>query len=649
MNQKKRKKFAIYQGNPQIALVLKIVLAVILLAITRILLYLFNTGLFPGNDFASISGYFFHGLRFDLSAALYANLPIILLLLLPFRFRHNRSYQIFVNISFVIINAVLLIPNLVDLIYYRFTMKRLTFDIFSYLTVGMDANLAGQFLFDFWFIFILWIALIIALAFLAKRIIIKPESPVQGSFWYYSGQGLTALLISGAIVIGMRGGFQLKPVGILSAGEYAEAQNIPLVVNSAFTIMKTIEQKGLDKKTYFTEKEIINHFTAEKNYSTQDSLGHTVPMDRKNVVIIILESFSLEHMGSLNGLKDPLSGFTPFLDSLSEQSFVAAGYANGKRSIEGIPAILGSLPTWMDQDFISSMYASDQTNSLASLLRSEKYTTAFFHGGNNGTMGFDHYSKISGFQQYHGRNEYSNDSDYDGEWGIWDEPFLQYYARKMNGMQQPFMTTVFTLSSHHPYKVPQKYKGRFRTGKLPIQQTIMYSDHALKEFFITASKMDWYKNTIFVITADHTSEAIHPYFQSQIGQYRIPILFFTPDTTLKGRYEGILQQTDIMPSILDYLHFPGKFIAFGSSAFRQYEARFNLTRFNGNYQFISGSYVIHWNGEKITSIYNFVKDSALKENIADASFPEKEGIVNTMKAVIQEYNNRMIENKLIIK
>ena len=180
-------------------------------------------------------------------------------------------------------------------------------------------------------------------------------------------------------------------------------------------------------------------------------------------------------------------------------------YANGKRSIEGIPAIIGGIPALLSDPFITSAYSSNTITTIPSLLKQKGYTSTFFHGGTNGTMGFDNFSRSSGFDHYFGRTEYDNDDDFDGSWGIYDEPFLQQAALEIDKMKLPFLAVLFTLSSHHPYKIPDKYVNQFPEGTLPLHQSIAYADFSLKRFFETALKMSWFSNTLFVITADHTS------------------------------------------------------------------------------------------------------------------------------------------------
>lgn len=633
-------------------LLLRLMLVLVLMVFTRLSLYFLHPSLFPGITFSKILYYSFTGMRFDVAALLYANILYIFLLVLPFRFRRKRAFRIITDTIFYLSNIILLLPNLADSAYYPFSLKRMTIDIFKYISTGDDtAAMMPQFIRDYWYIPALWLAGSFILIFVARRISISNRYVMQKNIHYYLSQTLTMFLFAGIAVLGARGGIQLKPIGILSAAQYAPSEETAIVLNSAFTLMRSSDQHGIQKLSFFTdEKQMTDIFNVQKNYALTDSAGNVLPMQKKNVFVIILESFSSEHIGAIThqtGNKN--TNFTPFLDSLAAKSLVFEGFANGKRSIEGIPAILASLPTWMTEDFITSQYSSNKFNSLASLLKAEGYNTSFFHGGKNGTMGFDIFCKSAGFDTYYGKNEYPDQNDFDGSWGISDEPYLQYIAKTLNSTPEPFLGAVFTLSSHHPYKVPAKYKNKFRKGPLPIQETIMYADFALKEFFASAAKMPWFQNTIFVITADHTSEAYQPFYKNRVGQYAIPVLFYLPQGDTAGHQNLIAQQTDIMPTLLDMLNYPKPFIAFGSSVFRNDEPRFSLSFLNGNYQLIQNGYCWQTDHALSSALYHFENDSLLKQNIAG----KQKNITNEMdqllKSVIQQYNNRMIGNKLSVK
>jgi phosphoglycerol transferase MdoB-like AlkP superfamily enzyme len=298
----------------------------------------------------------------------------------------------------------------------------------------------------------------------------------------------------------------------------------------------------------------------------------------------------------------------------------------------------------MNEAFITSPYGSNQTNSIASLLKAEGYYTAFFHGGSNGTMGFDAFANLAGFDDYFGRIEYNNEADYDGNWGIWDEEFFQFTAKTLNQKKQPFFATLFTLTSHHPYLIPAKYNGKFKKGDTPIKQSIAYSDFALRQFFETVKKMPWFKNTLFVFCADHTGISSDEYYLNRIGNYAIPILYYFPNGDLKGLNKTVTQQIDIMPSILDYLNYPKAYYSFGNSVFDTAITHNALMYYNDVFQLVSTDYFIEFTGNKATCMFNVLTDSVLKNNLILTQPNKAKDLENIAKAVIQTYQHDLITN-----
>ena len=263
-------------------------------------------------------------------------------------------------------------------------------------------------------------------------------------------------------------------------------------------------------------------------------------------------------------------------------------------------------------------------------------------------MGFDSYAKMAEFDKYFGRYEYNNEKDYDGNWGIYDEEFLKYFANKLNTTKPPFFAEIFTLSSHHPYSIPKKYNNKFREGTLPIHKSIEYADFALSQFFKTAQKMSWYNNTLFIITADHTSEASHPFYQNNLGIFSIPILFFKPDSSMKRVSSMTTQQIDIMPSVLDFLNYDKPYISFGNSVFDSTSEHFAINYINNTYQLIENGYILQFDGKQVLSLYNINKDSLLNQNLINSDIVIENYLNKKIKAIIQSYNNRLINNKMNI-
>lgn len=624
-----------------LVLLYRVSIALFLLVLTRVFIYLFNYKIFsvhtPLNDLPLL---IWQGLRFDLAALAMVNAAYIFFSTLPFSFRNRRYYRWTVSaLFFYIPNALAIGANLADVIYFRFTLKRTSGDVFNFaMNDGFFINLLPDFLRDFWYMFLLWGGLCWLLVFLALRRPFFNKLIYHSQLSFFTFNFPMFAIWMGLLVLGIRGGLQLKPLSPIMAASITSPERLPLVINTPFSIIKTIKNQPLSVPTYFSQAKALHLFNPDQK-TPNDSINGS--LKGYNVVVLILESFSLEHT-TLNG---NTKGFTPFLDSLAHQGVFAKGIANGKRSIEAIPAILSSLPTWMNYDFITSPYSGNKINSLPSLLKPQGYTSIFLHGGNNGTMSFDSYASLAGFDKYIGRKEYNNDRDFDGTWGIWDEPFLQFTSNLLSQTKQPFVAALFTLSSHHPYKVPIEYMYKLPKGSLPIQQSIAYADQSLRRFFKSASKQPWYNKTLFVLVADHTSEGATAIGRTKAGQYSIPIIFFAPGQQLAPFVKSAVQQTDIMPGILHLLGYHEPFTAFGESPFVKGSNAPAISYNSGVFNLFRNDSLAEFNGKSVSELYNLTNDALQSRNLSSKKATDI-NISEKGRAIIQLYYEKMKNNKL---
>nr|NQU92630.1 LTA synthase family protein [Bacteroidota bacterium] len=636
-------------GNYYSVLLKRLLVAFVFMLASRLLFFAFNFSNFSGASLWDWLWFVIAGIRFDISALFALNGIFILLMVLPIPWRKNRFYLGFANLFYYMANTVGFLVNFIDIIYARFTQKRMTGDIFDYVANDESTmSLLPQFVVDFWYLFLLFLFFEGLFIYFSRKIVLRKKPLHLPLFSYYAFQLAGFLIAIFITVIAVRGGFQLKPINIITAGQYVEARYVPLVLNTPFTIMKTIGQYGLKQVRYYDDDTLNRIYTPVlKKQDIQVLYGDTA-FRPNNVVLIIMESLSREHIGALNKQIGNYPGFTPFLDSLIGHSVVFNGFANGKQSIEGIPAVISSLPSLMNRPYIISPYAGNKTYSLAGVLKEKGYHTAFYHGGTNGTMDFDGFAKMAGFDSYIGRTEYNNEADWDGNWGIFDEPFFRFFATEVDNTRQPFFATLFSLSAHHPYTIPTKHKNKFRKGELEIQEAVMYADFSLRELFQTISKMEWYSNTIFIITADHTSEAYLPEYRTRLGMYRIPIIFFDPGEGNPVISPVTASQVDIMPSVLSLLNYDHSILSFGNNLFNREQDHFAVNHLNGIYQLISDQYILEFDGAKSIGLYNFDTDILLEYNLIDADRELAVELEKLIKAYIQQYNNRMVENKLTL-
>lgn len=635
--------------NLYVSLILRLLVVMLLMSVCRILFYLLNRSIFPidsaGHFFQLLAG----GLKFDLVAVFYTNALYIVAFLLPFRFRYNAIYQSVLKWIFYITNSVAIAANCIDFIYFRFTLRRTTWTVFNEFSNDKgNGRLGLQFLIDYWYVLLIFIALVWIMVILYRKFSVR-ATRIESNWVYYPTALALLALGAGLFIGGVRGGFRhsTRPITLSNAGEYVNTPaEIGIVINTPFSIYKTMSKRSLKKMNYFaSEKELESVFNPV-HHPKPDSA-----FKKENVVIIILESFSKEFFGVYNKDLDggTYKGYTPFLDSLvGESKTFKWSFATGKKSIDAMPSVLASIPSIVEP-YVLSNYSGNRINSIASLLSKKGYDCSFFHGAPNGSMGFSSFAKLAGFQNYYGKTEYNNDDDFDGMWGIWDEPFFQYFAKTLNEKQQPFMASIFSVSSHHPFKVPQQYEGKFPKGKEEIHQCVGYTDNALRKFFATASKMPWFKNTLFVITADHTSNQVtHDVYNTSVGSFAIPIIFYKPGSDLKGMEDKLFQQIDIMPSILGYLNYDEPYFAFGSDVLNTQNPEHIGINYTGVFQLYQGEYVLQSDDKGPIALFNYQKDPLLKDNQLKTNNTEREKLEKYMKAFSQQYNNRMIEDRLTV-
>jgi len=632
--------------NIYVALLLRLAIVLLLFFISRFLFFALNTEYFPGITFDRWMEIMKGGFRFDLAALLYVNSLYILLQILPLPFRYNIKYQKVARIIFFVTNGLALLANTIDFIYFRFTLRRFTLAVFDeFANEKGKSNFLLQFGIDYWYVALIFIILILLLIWLYDRIAIK--KPVRIRPWIYYPSGIVIMLLTITLMVGgIRGDFKYstRPITMSNAGEYVRAPaEIALVLNTPFCIIRTSQQTFYKKDNYYPPSQI------DSVYTPVQKLVSDKPFKYDNVVVIILESFGKDGIGFYNkDLKGgTYKGYTPFLDSLISVSRVGINsFANGRKSIDALPSVLAGIPAG-EISFVLTPYASNKLKSLPDILGGKGYSTSFFHGAPNGSMGFKAIMNLMGVKKYYGKDEYNNDKDFDGLWGIWDEPFFQFFANNLDTMQQPFFSTFFSISSHHPFKVPKKYKGVFPKGDVPIYECMGYTDRALRNFFATASKMKWFDKTLFVITADHATVSDFPEYQTSMGQMSIPIIFYHPkDTFLRKIDSTVVQQTDIMPSVLSYLNYSGDIVGFGKNIFDS--AHHNTAaNYMNVFRWVQDNYVLEFNEGHTTGLYDYSNDRLMQSNLKDVLVPKRDSMEKKVKAFIQQYHNRLLEDNML--
>lgn len=639
-------------NNVLAALVWNIVPAYAALALCRVIFVAVNYELYADSlATADLQTMLIGALRFDTSAVCYLNIPYILLLLFPLHCKEGAFMTILTRSVFVVCNGIGVIANLADAVYVPFTGRRTTWSLFSEFSNESNmAKVIGIEIVSHWYLVLAGVVLL----YLLNRLYMPVAAEKEERRRYYLSRAILLPVTALLIVAGMRGGIDrtTRPITLNDANKYiTEPGEAAIVLNTPFSMIRSIGKTPFHEVFFFNNEELDTIFTPIHCYE-RDSAD-----TRKNVVVFIVESFGKEYIGAYNPDRNEES-LTPFLDSLISVSHTYKySYGNGRKSIDGMPSSLSGIPMFIEPFFLTPA-SLNKLSGLAGELSKTGYHSAFFHGAPNGSMGFQAFSKATGFKEYYGMDEYSQSplhngsDDFDGSWAIWDEPFFQYYAETMDGFKEPFVTALFSASSHHPFKIPEEYVGVFEEGRLPIHKCVRYTDNALRRFFDKAKESEWFKNTLFVITADHSNQCLEARYKTSSGFFEVPVIFYLPsgEAPFAPVMDSVLiaQQADIMPTVLDYVGHDRPFLSFGKSLLRDTpEDSYAVNWISGLYQYYKGDYLLLFDGEKPTALMDVRHDVLLKNNLLGRHPDIQQPMERELKAIIQQYMSRMLQDRLV--
>ena len=624
--------------TPLALLVWRIVLLYAVLMLCRTAFYLYNAAVLGPLTWAEAGPLLAGALKFDTASIIYADGAFILLSLLPLHLRERRWYRAVLFWYYVAVNAVLVAAtNLADTVYFRYTQKRFTADEVFFADNDNSVQLVGKFMAENWYLVLLWIALTALLAWGYRRKV-REESLFNRGWAYYIGNTAVLAAAVGLSIAGVRGGMtrMTRPITLSNATLYtADSGKANLILSNPFCILRTIGSAGSVKyKKYFAPEELPRRFTPV--HQPADSAA--VDLTGRNVVVFIMESMSAEHSAYLCPevyADREVKGFTPFLDSLMQNGLVFKQmYANGTRSIQAMPSVLGSIPSFRTP-FVLMPQSLGESRQLPAMLADKGYATAFFCGSEHGSMGFGAYARSAGVDRLVSREDYEarhGTEDFDGYWGIWDEPFLQFTGEELAAMPEPFFAALFTLSSHHPFVVPEQYAATLPDGYTRIHKGVAYDDQAFRRFFHRFSGEEWFRRTIFVFVADHvSSEKFAEKTRSYPGNMHIIGFIYTPDGALQGEVREVTQQLDIMPTVLGLTGNTEPYFAFGRDVLNEPQRPRWLVSYDGKFRALTGEGAV------------VLDDSGYEVQECPAT-PAADSLMQSFRALIQQYYSH-IERK----
>ncbi len=639
-----------FRKQEYLVLLYRLVLGYLFYFIARVLFFIYNKDILNVDGFSEFITLCYYGLAFDTTAILYVNLLFVLLSIIPVFNATSASYQKMLFYVYFVFNLIGYALNFVDFIYYKYNFSRTTISVWEVLKNESNGlQMFFRFLVSYWHVFLLFFLIAWLWMFLYKKVRITPEIFSGNKLRYIAFSVLGMLIIGTLLVGGIRGGDfkkSTRPINMVDASRHVtKIEHSDIVLNTTFAFIRTFQKNTFRKVKYSVPSDAVErYFKPIKKYTDTVAI-------KPNIVLFITESFGREYLGAFNkNINIPnYVGYTPFLDSLAQHSLIYTNaFANGYKSIHGMSSVLAGIPSFKDA-FTSSAYSKQKIQSVVSVLNEMGYDTSFFHGSTNGSMGFLGFGNILGFDHYYGKDEYNNDDDFDGFWGIWDEPFMQFMKTTLDTKQQPFFSTIFTVSSHEPYVIPEKYEGKFPKGNIPMHQCVGYTDYSFKQFFNAAKKEPWFDNTIFIITADHANQIYYTDTYGKVGNRNtVPIMIYKPDGSLQGENNDLAQQIDIYPTILKLVGYSKPFRSWGRSLVGESSVEpFVINRGGAPYRLQRGNYMCTFDGEKAIGFYA-INDLALEHNLIGNRNAEMDELEIACKAFVKDYFDRIVDRKLAL-
>jgi phosphoglycerol transferase MdoB-like AlkP superfamily enzyme len=538
--------------------------AMVLYSLVRGLLYLSYPAEFESLDGTTVMQAFINGLRFDSSIVARTLLFPLLLLWLPLRFFEQSWWVTFWGWVLFLLTVTSVLLLIGDVVYYANVQRHLSYELMLLqndwkflLAFGLQSQLGPLSLFA---IFAL------TLAWLWRRILILPSRPSTKSPVKFVG--LLLLLV----VIG-RGGPNGKMIEIIDAYDQGSTAYGNLSLNGVFT-----------SSAFALNMEDVNHHFMPQQEALELVRNGRVPHDAEfpllrkyegvanglNVVFVLLESWNFDYVDSFAGSNH---GLTPYFDALAKDGLkFTRFYAAGQRSIEGIQATLTGIPVLKGMPRIDTGIGVSNFSRLGSLVKDKGYSTLFMQSSDRDSYKVQGIAAAAGFDQFYGREDMPLLLDYpDPEGAIfgWDHETLQFMKQKIDTLPQPFLSYVFTGTTHKPYaNLPEQFMKlpNEPDGKNGYFNVLGYADWSIGQFMKEARKSPWFDNTIFIFTADHTNFLQHG---DLYKSFNIPMLIYSPKHIAAGESKSVGSQLDVLPTMVDLLGIDGEFTALGESLMRK--------------------------------------------------------------------------------
>jgi phosphoglycerol transferase MdoB-like AlkP superfamily enzyme len=519
------------------------------------------------------------GLGYDLLTFLYLGTPLLLLLwLLPRRWLARRPGSAVVGAACLLLLFVILFVAAAEWTFWEEFQSRFNFIAVDYLvyTTEVIGNIRQSYPVG-------WILAAIGGIGLASFVATRRWRAVRHDSAHFGARTLVAAAWLAAAVLGtwLVTGEMKDRTGNTYVNELAG--------NGIYQFFAAYRSASLDYDRFYRSVPLDEAFAqVRRSLATPDAtfdgdtgiarrIHNAAPERRLNVVLISVESLSAEYSGTYG--RTP--SLTPDLDALDRDSLVFDNlYASGTRTVRGLEALALSVPPTPGESIVKREH-NQGLFSLATVFNAKGYVSQFLYGGYGA---FDNMNAFFGSNGYevHDRTEIPDKAiHHENIWGVADEDLytmaLGLFDRD-HAAGKPFFAHIMTTSNHRPYTFPEG-RGPWPQGKR--ESAVAYTDWAIGDFLRRARAKPWFKDTVFVITADHCASsagiAALPVFR-----YHIPMWIYSPGNIAPGRFDALMGQVDIAPTLLGLLGMDYDSQFYGIDVFQQRPGR----AYVGTYQLL---------------------------------------------------------------
>lgn len=548
----------------------------------RLFFLLMQSHLTFNEDLVGLLGTFWHGFKLDISTTgYYLLLPT--LLAIPAIFLKNDLYKLFIrwySYFLILLSSIIVVA---DANLYSYWGFRMDYTPVFYLKTPGEAMASVSTLKAIMF-FITIILIASAFIFLYKKLIDRYFSRLENVKYWWAGV-LSFLLLTGALIIPIRGGFGVAPI---NAGSVYFSNKMYLnhsAINAVWNVgTSALTQKPLKNPYKFgdlKEAQQVVDSLISKGGTTRSVLNNTRP----NIIIVALESFSGYLVGPLGG--DSL--VTPNLNRYVKEGLLFSNfYASGTRTDKAMPSILNGYPAQPAQSIIKEPKKSQSLPSIVKILIENGYHSSFWYGGEINFANFNSFVIGSGFKTIITKSDF-DPKEYNSKWGVHDHVMFKALEDSLKTVKEPFFSLVLTLSSHEPFDVPMETVFEGNDNMTKYKNSVYYSDKALGQFLDWSREQDWWKNTLIVLVADHCGRVSEDQPVVTPEMFRIPMVWTGGALSSKGEVVSkIGSEGDIPITILNQMGLPGNF-PFSKDLLSDKSKSFAFYVFNEGFGFVTDS------------------------------------------------------------